>query len=97
MASILENGHTLTIYSYQPEELRASSLHEDIRDAREIMPESDSSYRYIQVRKYALFANIFRLVAQLKSLGTWGDLDCLFLKPLTLEDEYLFGLSLIHI
>jgi hypothetical protein len=91
VASILENGHTLTIYSYHPEELRASSLHTDIRDAREIIPESDPSCRYIQARKYALFANIFRLTAQISSIGVWVDLDCLFLKPLTLADEYLFG------
>ncbi len=91
VASILEHGHTLTIYSYHPDELAKSGLHSDIRDAREVIAEDDPSYRYIPARRFTLFTNVFRLVAQMKSLGIWVDLDCLFLKELALTDEYLFG------
>ncbi len=91
VASILDHGHTLTIYSYHPEELAKSGIHTDIRDAREVIPEDDPSYRYIPARRFTLFTNVFRLAAQMKSLGIWVDLDCLFLKELELKNEYLFG------
>lgn len=91
VASILDHGHTLTIYSYHPAELAKTGIHSDIRDAREVISEDDSSYRYIPARRFTLFTNVFRLVAQMKSLGIWVDLDCVFLKELTLTDDYLFG------
>ncbi len=91
VASILAHGHSLTVYSYYPEELAKLDLHSDIRDAREIIPESDNSYRYIPAKRYTLFTNIFRLVGQMQSIGLWVDLDCIFLKPCELEDDYVFG------
>lgn len=91
VASILEHGHTLTIYSYNPDELAKTGIHTDIRDAREVIAEDDPSYRYIPARRFTLFTNVFRLVAQMKSIGLWVDLDCVFLKEYKLKDEYVFG------
>ncbi len=91
VATALEQGHTLTIYSYNPEELLKTGIHSDVRDANEIIPNSNVSYRYIVARRFTLFTNIFRLVAQMEEIGIWIDLDCIFEKPLELKDEYLFG------
>ena len=88
--SMLEQGHTLTIYSYTPDALLKAGLHTDIRDAREITPETHSSYRYAAIGRYNMFTNIFRVELQRQGKGVWLDLDCFQIRPLT-SSEYILG------
>lgn len=90
VTSMLEAGHKLTIYSYKPDDLRHTSLHDNIRDAREIMGEDHISYRYIGSKRYNLFANIFRVELQTQEKGIWFDLDCFQIQPLK-PSLYTFG------
>lgn len=91
LRSVLDAGNTITIYSYDPEALQRTGLHDDVRDARDIIPESNIYFRYIQNKRYTLFTNLFRLVAQIQGLGTWVDLDCYFVKHFVVTNEYYFG------
>jgi len=91
--SILDAGNTITIYSYAPENSPISELHTDVRDAREVIPEGNPNYRYIEAKRFALYANLFRLVGQMKGLGTWVDLDCYFVDKIEFSEEYHFGWS----
>lgn len=91
LRSVLDAGNTITIYSYDPENLQRAGFHDDIRDARDIIPENNIYFRYIQNKRYTLFTNLFRLVAQIQGLGTWVDLDCYFVKHFSVTNEYYFG------
>lgn len=91
LQSVLDAGNTITIYSYDPDSLQRIGFHDDIRDARDIIPEDNIYFRYIQNKRYTLFTNLFRLVAQLQRLGTWVDLDCYFVKKFAITNEYYFG------
>jgi hypothetical protein len=86
-------GHTLTIYTYDPEALHKCGLHDDIRDAREIINEADPSFRYFTGRRFTLFSNIMRLQMQRQSRGIWVDLDCYMVRPLRPTSKYVFGYS----
>lgn len=89
--SMVEAGHSLTIYSYEPHALREADLPAEIRDAREIMSrELFDSYR--EVGRFALFSDVFRLQLQLQGKGIWVDLDCYVVKQLRPAGEYVFGL-----
>lgn len=89
--SILNAGHHLTIYSYTPAALRDSGIEADIRDSREVLPESAIEH-FRSVGRYALFANIFRVELQRQGKGIWVDLDCHFLEQLYPLSPYVFGL-----
>jgi hypothetical protein len=89
---MLQRGHELTIYTYDPESLIGCNLGASICDAREVIAETDPGHRYRDAGKYWLFSDLFRLELQLQDKGTWIDLDCYLIKPLTPRSEYVFGL-----
>src|SRR5271166_6167474 len=88
--SALSVGHPLTIYSYAPEKLGAVPSGAEIRDAGEVSP-YESLAHYLEGGWGALASDFFRYALLAKGLGTWVDLDLLFLKPIDFEDEYVFG------
>lgn len=83
-ASAVATGHRLTIFSYEPEKLRSEGLGVDIEDAREVLPGGPHE------TLPSSFANHFRLEGLARNLGTWADLDLIFLKAMP-ADDYLFG------
>jgi hypothetical protein len=83
-------GHEVTLYSYEPESLSGLPDSIELRDAREVMPESEL-VAYGGNGSYALGANFFRYALLAEGLGIWSDMDVLFVKPLDLEGEYVFG------
>lgn len=90
-ASMLQHGNPLAIYTYDPEALTKLNLGGEIRDARDVTPESHPVQRYRAGRRYAMFANLFRLYLQRESKGIWVDLDCYMLKPFAAKSDYVFG------
>lgn len=93
LASMLQQGHRVAVYSYDPDALEKLKLSVEARDARQVSPETDAAYGYYETRSFAMFANLFRLGLQQMQLGTWVDLDCYLLKPLQRHSDYIFGYS----
>lgn len=91
VASMLGHGHSIAIYTYDPKTLEKCGLGADIRDAREIIPDNDFDQRFRAHGRFAIFSDIFRLKLLKKVQSVWVDLDCLLLKPLDLDTDYIFG------
>jgi hypothetical protein len=91
--SMRATGHGLTIYSYDPEGLRKTGLHDDIRDAREVIGEEHPAYRYFKDRRFTLFSNIIRLEMLRQNRGLWVDLDCYMIRPLRPASSHVYGYS----
>jgi len=92
-ASMVQHGHPLTIFTYDPDALAQYDFSAQIRDAREVVPETDFAQRYRAAGRYAMFSNLFRLHLQRQQKGIWVDLDCYMVKPLMPESDYVFGLQ----
>jgi hypothetical protein len=92
-ASIGRHFESLTIYSYEPETLAEQCLPARICDAREIIEEDSPVQHYRRIGQYNTFANLFRLCLLSRGLGIWVDMDCLFLRPIHKEGDYVFGFS----
>ncbi len=77
MASFLANGHRYALYCYdEPAGVPAGV---EVRDAREILPESEpATFRCAQQ-----FSDAFRVALLLKKGGWYSDLDSICIKPLT--------------
>lgn len=90
---MLDHGYRIAIYSYGPDALAKLDLEAEIRDAREVLPESHPVNRYRVQRRYAMFANLFRLYLQQQGKGIWVDMDCLMLQPNLTEAEHLLGFA----
>lgn len=90
ISSILAQGHPLTVYSYDPIDLKRSiDPRATVLDARHALPLSTEIDRQMAV-KPALPANLIRYKLLEQSAGTWLDLDVLLLKPMP-DLEYCFG------
>lgn len=89
-ASAANWGHAITLYSYTPDELKGVPKFVELRDAREVMAE-EKLVRYADTGAVALGANFFRYELLAKGLGYWIDADFYFLKPLSFNEEYVFG------
>jgi hypothetical protein len=83
-ASAVATGHDLTVFSYEPEKLRAEGLNAVIEDAREILPGGPDGIHPSH------FSDHFRVEGLARGLGAWADLDLIFIKSLP-ADDYLFG------
>lgn len=93
VASMVDKNHDVTIFSYDPKSISGRGLDAEIRDAREIICSHNPSYRYRDVGEYSLFSNIFRLYIQDDEQSVWVDLDCFMVKPLEIENQFIFGFS----
>ena len=91
VASMLQHGHDLAIYTYDFETLSKCNLGPDIRDAREVAKEGGAVHRYRAAGRYDVFTDLFRLELLRQSKGVWVDLDCYLVRPLVPQIEYVFG------
>jgi hypothetical protein len=84
MRSFLAQGHEFHLYCY--DEPEGVPVGVEIRDAREILPESClCSFRCAQQ-----FSDAFRIALLLKKGGWHADLDVVLLRPLDFSTEYVF-------
>lgn len=83
-------GHSVTLFTYEPEELKRVPLPAKIKDAAEIV--GRGTLPTCVESKANSFSNLFRLEAMRAGCGTWFDLDVIFLRPLP-DSPYLFGLE----
>ncbi|WP_088347068.1 MULTISPECIES: galactosyltransferase Lgt5 [Rhodomicrobium] len=88
LASMVDCGHPVALYTYGGVPDAPAGV--DLRDAREVMPES-KMIREKRTGSLALGSNLFRYRLLQKGWGTcWADCDMLFIKPLPVAD-YVFG------
>jgi hypothetical protein len=78
------------MYSYTPDTLKGVPEGVEVRDAAEVMSDP-KRVRYFHGKFKALGSDFFRYELMAKSLGYWVDLDLIFLRPLDLAGEYIFG------
>jgi hypothetical protein len=78
MASVLRQGHELTLWCYRPPEGVPAGV--EVADASEVIPES-RIIRYAS-GSVALFSNWFRYALQRLGKGVWLDADIYLLAPL---------------
>lgn len=83
-------GHPYTLYSYTPETLAGVPDGVEVRHANEVM-DDPRRVRYFEGKFKALGSDFFRYELMAKSLGYWVDLDLIFLKPLDLREDCVFG------
>ncbi|NTZ43957.1 hypothetical protein G7A66_12850 [Altererythrobacter sp. SALINAS58] len=90
LASAGAAGHNLTLWTYEPKQLKGVPEGTSVRDAAEIMP-FERLLRYRDTGSVALGANLWRIELLATGLGCWVDMDFIFLKPLAFNDPYIFG------
>lgn len=88
LKSMLAHGHRVILYAYQDVAHIPDGV--ETRDAREIF---DPGVLYIHERTLtpAIHADFFRLEMLAKTDHIWVDTDLYLLKPMPLEDAYIFG------
>lgn len=82
--SFLHHGHEYHLYIYG--DVKNIPTGVTVRDANEIIPESD-------IQRFASLANFsdwFRFVMLSKIGGWWADIDSVCVKPFDFADEYVF-------
>jgi hypothetical protein len=87
-ASAMATGHELIVFSYGHERLRQTGLEAQIEDAREVF--SDPSLDSLRGSLPDHFVDHFRLEGLAKAIGTWVDLDVVYLSRIP-SATYLFG------
>ena len=88
--SFLANGHEFHLYCYAP----IAGIPEGaiVKDAREIVPESDVE----KFRNLANFSDSFRYNLLLKKGGWWSDTDSVCLRPLDFNQNYVFSSEVVR-
>lgn len=79
-ASIVSAGHSVTIFTHTPSELRAHGLGVAVEDARDVLNAPD--LEALRARAPDHFSDWFRVEGLARGIGTWCDLDMVLLKPL---------------
>lgn len=88
VASMLEVGHRVEVFSYEPESLSKAGLECEIRDAWEVLPAPDDILpRNRGTTAEAVLSDVFRLHLMKQERGLWSDMDCLFLRPVDFQGE----------
>jgi len=90
--SIIANGHTLFIYTYDTRSIKSFHKNMVVLDASDIIPlerrektDGGLSAKTISQTSRNTFANFFRYCLLYKTGGWWFDLDIVLLKPVTTE------------
>lgn len=93
LKSMLAAGHKVRLYSYDPGGPAGIPDGVELHDAAEIMPRSELRFYTGEQRSRgaALAANLFRYNLLAQGKGAWVDLDMLLLRPLDLQQSYVFG------
>src|ERR1041385_4639947 len=89
--SYLANGFDFHLYVYDKNINAPPGV--TIKDANEVLPKN-KIYTYeggVIQGSYAAFSNLFRYKLLLENGGTWTDLDMVCLRPIDLEQEYIFS------
>lgn len=86
----LAQGHPYTLYSYAPDRLSGVPEGVEVRNASDVMSDR-RRVKHFDGKFKALGSDFFRYELMAKSLGYWVDLDLIFIRPLALEQEYVFG------
>ena len=89
-ASAASVGQALTIFSYEPAELRKTGMPGTIVDANEVCDLSDAFNAHLKENSPRHYVDYFRLVGLQQQRGTWVDLDCVLVRPLP-DQLHLFG------
>lgn len=101
VASFLYHNHDFYLYTYTPNDASMQYLKEQIsqcknaqnlhiKDAREILPESEIFYDHRGVG-IASFSDYFRYHMLYANGGWWVDMDTICLKPLDLSSPFVFA------
>ena len=85
--SFLDNGHTVHLYVYDNISNVPSGV--IIKDANEILDKSEI-YRY-KNGSVSAFSNLFRFTLLYKKGGYWIDADLLCVRPIKLNQDYVFS------
>ena len=86
----LAAGHAFHVYSYEPDRLKGAPPGAEIRDAAEVMPRERMT-AYAECNSFVLGSNFWRYEMLRQGRGFWVDLDLLLLRPLDLDQDYVFG------
>jgi hypothetical protein len=86
----LAAGHPFHVYSYEPDRLKGVPDGAEVRDAAEIMPRARMT-AYADCGSFSLGSNFWRYEMLSQGRGFWVDLDMLLLKPLDMDEDYVFG------
>ena len=89
IASFLQNGCDYDLYVYSDVANVPAGV--TIKDAAQIIPQSEIFTYAHNNRGYSAFANWFRYELLYQRGGVWVDLDVVCLRPLTLDEPILFG------
>jgi hypothetical protein len=87
--SAIATGHEVTLFSYEPERLKACDLPITLEDATKLIPRG-ALPATVESRPNAL-SNVIRLQGMQIGYGTWFDTDVIFLRALPPDAPYLFG------
>lgn len=90
LASIVDAGHALTVFTFEPKLLSESALPGDIHDVRDLLPLATIADRFRERKLYSYFADIVRLAILRAGRGMWSDADCLFKSEVGTAD-YVMG------
>jgi hypothetical protein len=88
VASAIATGHEVTVFSYEPKQLRSQLPEASIEDAHEVMDGAALGDMTAKLPDH--FSDHFRVEGLAKGLGTWADLDIVFLRAVG-EEDYLLG------
>lgn len=92
LSSVRHAGFDLTIYTYEPQALRAQLSGFDVVDIREVVPDQHIAYVYRQQRGgLRVFSDIARLYMLQQKRGIWTDADCIFQNSVATKSDYMFG------
>jgi hypothetical protein len=90
LRSALAAGHSVRLFSYTPRDISGVPEGVDVRDAAEIAPKEDMLFPSGSGFE-ALASDFWRYRMLGKGLGAWVDMDLIFLRPLDLDDSFIFG------
>ncbi len=88
--SAIATGHQFRLFSYEPDKLSGVPEGVELRDAADVMPR-EQLISYSDTGAVALGANFWRYQMLAKGLGCWCDMDLMFIKPLEVRSDYVFG------
>ena len=88
LLSILKQGHRVRIFCYETTSSVPSGI--ELADAREILPREEFIF-HRESGSPAIGASKFRYHMMKKGLGVWLDTDVILIKPINLDDDYIFG------
>lgn len=88
MKSFLKNSFQVHLYTYDfINDLPRGVI---LMDANMIIP-ADKIFKYKDYDSYSGFSNLFRYKLLMEKGGFWSDLDIIYLKPITENEQFVFA------